>query len=287
MHILSFNVNGIKRLSVDQLLIDQLSIKSFFTPAEKPQETTTLHSLLKTQQADVVFLQELKTTQSEATKCLSRFSTMYKYQYVHASTKKGYSGVAILSKTEPKGVWRDLELLEDNECVKLFHEHELHTEGRILCAQFGDCMLVNVYAVNSGKDLKRLHVRRHYEACVEHLIDHIQNYMGLKVLVAGDMNVCPTLSKLDCMAPSFFCKISGGIADEMFMLESLCTKQGLVDVYRKLYPDGKKYSNSVGKLRWRLDLFLLSESLLPSVSVCDILEEVTLSDHSPILIKWQ
>mgnify|MGYP000557000504 CR=1 FL=1 len=72
--------------------------------------------------------------------------------YSNSATKKGYSGVAIISKEEALNVTRDIGVVEHDD------------EGRVICAEFTDFYLVNVYVPNSGAGLKRLEYRATWDA---------------------------------------------------------------------------------------------------------------------------
>ena len=305
MHLLSLNVNGIKHLCVKQTSVKhkpQPSITRFFPSTstshvkeEKESEsplssTTSLHTLLAESNADIVFLQELKTNKTDAHKCLDQFSDLYAHRFVHASVKKGYSGVATLCKGKPSAVWVDLTLLQnssnslDEFCVKQYTEQGLADEGRILCVQMSDVIYINVYAVNSGKGGIRISERTCFEFCLLRLVTYIQDIMQCHVVLGGDMNVCPTLTKLDCTAPSWFSNIPGGFDNERQWLSQLCTATRLTDTYRHQHPKETKYTNTCGRHKWRLDLFLVSSHLLTKVSHADIMEDISLSDHKPITL---
>jgi exodeoxyribonuclease III len=286
MRVLSLNVNGIKHCCTQQP-----SIKQFFTNSSvSHSDSITLHSFLKAQQADVVFLQELKTSEKDASKCLSQFSHIYPHIAIHASTKKGYSGVAILSKHKPTAVTHDLTLLTDTGCstdeycVKSYADAGLNKEGRILAVQVDNVMLINIYTVNSGKEAARKSERQCFEFGLARLVHHVQHVMQCQVVIGGDFNVCPSLTKLDCSNPNWFSRIPGGFDYELDSLHELCKSQDLKDAYRALHPKGNKFTNKCGKHTWRLDMFLTSSGI--NVKACEVYEDVEISDHRPITIEW-
>jgi len=290
--ILSLNCNGIKRLFNTPSIKSkkQTSILQFLNPSSTSNNLAEadkghLPSLLSNVNPDIVFLQELKTSKDTAIKTLHAISNTYPHQYIHASTKKGYRGVAILSKTAAQTHWNDLDILsvgqtltaEDEYAIALFKQDELDAGGRILCVQYDNRVFINTYTVNSGKDGKRLDVRMHFEHCVQHLIAHIQHVRGMQVILGGDMNVCPTLTKLDCSSSWFFARLPGGFDQERQMRNSLLQTQHLIDVYREINPKGVKMTNTVGSRTWRLDLWLVSNSLRDHITHVETLETITLS----------
>ncbi|MBT8327592.1 MAG: endonuclease/exonuclease/phosphatase family protein, partial [Bacteroidia bacterium] len=122
MHIISWNVNGV-RASVKKGLID----------------------IIHDSKADIYCLQETKAQDDQVQEALEELKG-YKI-YSNSATKKGYSGVAILSNNEPIAVTVDMGIEEHDD------------EGRVICAEYADFFLVNVYVPNSGAGLKRLEYR--------------------------------------------------------------------------------------------------------------------------------
>ena len=119
MKIISWNVNGIRAIVK----------KEFFE---------SIASL----DPDILCLQESKAQDSEIEKALSEVDHFKLYS--NSADKKGYSGTVLLSKEEPKAVVNDMGV----------EEHDL--EGRVICAEYADFFLVNVYVPNSGQQLDRL-----------------------------------------------------------------------------------------------------------------------------------
>ena len=166
MRIISFNVNGIR--SVNGKAKDG-------TKGVAP-EANLLRTLIAEQAPDVLCLQEIKT---DAAADLASYKDLMPWITVNTPTaKKGYSGVAILSRTEPLSVHAN------------FWDTDLAApgidEGRILTAEFETVFVVTVYTVNSKDGLTRLDERLAWDAAFRNYITHLQ---GIKsVIVCGDLN---------------------------------------------------------------------------------------------------
>ena len=119
MKIISWNVNGI-RASVKKGLID----------------------IIQDMDADIFCIQETKAQDDQVKEALAELSGYSIFS--NSAVKKGYSGVAILSKKEPLKITTDIQIEEHDQ------------EGRVITAEFADFFLVNVYVPNSGSGLKRL-----------------------------------------------------------------------------------------------------------------------------------
>ncbi len=224
---------------------------------------------------DVLCLQETKAQDDQVRDTLANFP---EYQlYMNSAERKGYSGTAILSKTEPLGVSYDIGVAEHD------------TEGRVTCAEFDDFFLVNVYVPNSGSELLRLDYRQQWDKA---FFDYLKNLEKTKpVVVCGDFNVAHT--EIDLARPKANYNKSAGYMQEEIDGMDRFTKGGLVDTFRYKHPDKKDaYSwwsyrggaraKNVG---WRIDYFLASESLCPNIKDAYILAEVDGSDHCPVVLE--
>ncbi len=224
---------------------------------------------------DVLCLQETKAQDDQVRDTLANFP---EYQlYMNSAERKGYSGTAILSKTEPLGVSYDIGVAEHD------------TEGRVTCAEFDDFFLVNVYVPNSGSELLRLDYRQQWDKA---FFDYLKNLEKTKpVVVCGDFNVAHT--EIDLARPKANYNKSAGYMQEEIDGMDRFTKGGLVDTFRYKHPDKKDaYSwwsyrggaraKNVG---WRIDYFLASESLKTIITKAYILPEYVGSDHCPVVLE--
>ncbi len=251
MKIVSWNVNGIRAVAK----------KNFFDDFEKMN-------------ADILCLQETKAQDDQVADTL--FELQGYHIYSNSAEKKGYSGTAILSKNEPINVTKGIGI----------GEHD--TEGRVLCAEYDDFYLVNVYVPNSGSELKRLDYRQDWDKAFFTYLKTLEQTKP--VIVCGDMNVAHKPIDLTHPKPNYN-KSAGFMQEEIDGMDRY-TKRGFIDTFRHFYPETpEKYSwwsyragaraKNVG---WRIDYFLVSESFMQNITDADILTEVLGSDHCPVSI---
>lgn len=248
MKLVSWNVNGL-RSCLGKGFLD-------YVAAEAP---------------DVVCLQETKLQPEQAV-----FELPGYHRYFNSADKKGYSGTAILTKTEPLSVTFDFG--ED------IHRHE----GRIITAEYEDFYLVCCYTPNSQDELKRLDYRMQWE---DDLRAYLKELDAVKpVVYCGDLNVAH--QEIDLKNPKtnhFNPGFSDGERGKMTELLSA----GFADTFRRLHPDtadayswwsyrAAARSRNVG---WRIDYFIVSERLLPRVTNAAIRAEVLGSDHCPVVLE--
>ncbi|MBN2774233.1 MAG: exodeoxyribonuclease III [Prolixibacteraceae bacterium] len=252
MKIISWNVNGIRAVAK----------KDFYDD-------------IKTLAPDILCLQETKAQEdqvAETVESLNDYSV-----FSNSAEKKGYSGIAVLSKVKSLNVSTDIGI----------SEHD--TEGRVICLEYELFFLVNVYVPNSGNDLKRLGYRQEWDLA---FFNYLKNLEKLKpVIVCGDFNVAHKPIDLARPKPNYN-KSAGYMQEEIDGMDRYI-QGGFVDSFRHFYPDAiEKYSwwsyragaraKNVG---WRIDYFLVSKSFIPSVKKAFILNEVMGSDHCPIGIE--
>jgi exodeoxyribonuclease-3 len=248
--LVSFNVNGVRAIMQKDFEAD-----------------------MKALNPDVLCLQETKAQDDQVQEALKTFG---EYHIVsNSAVKKGYSGTAILSKEKPLNVIYDIG-------------EEVHDqEGRVISAEFKDYYVVVVYVPNSGSDLKRLDYRTTWD---QSFLDFIKTLEAKKpVIVCGDFNVAH--KEIDLARPKAnYNKHAGFTQKEIDGMEAF-TSGGLVDTFRHLHPEEVKYSwwsyrggarsRNVG---WRIDYFLMSESIMSQVKSADILNDIHGSDHCPVMI---
>ncbi|MDX8339545.1 exodeoxyribonuclease III [Draconibacterium sp. IB214405] len=252
MKLISWNVNGIRAVAK----------KNFFED-------------FKQMDADILCLQETKAQDDQVAETLESINGYHIYS--NSAEKKGYSGTAILSKTEPVSVSRDMGI-------------DVHdTEGRVLRLEYEKFYLVNVYVPNSGSELKRLDYRQEWDLAFFNYLKELEKTKP--VLVCGDFNVAHRPIDLARPKPNYN-KSAGFMQEEIDGMDRF-TQGGLVDSFRHFYPDATdKYSwwsyraGARGKnIGWRIDYFLVSESFIPQLQKAYILNEVMGSDHCPVGIE--
>jgi exodeoxyribonuclease-3 len=251
MRIISYNVNGL-RAAITKGFLDWL------------------------QQAnpDVICLQEIKATE-EQIPTVEIAKAGYPYQYYFPAQKKGYSGVAILSKIQPKNVVFGTGIAS------------MDFEGRNVRADFDDFSVMSLY-LPSGTNIDRLDYKFNY-------MDEFQQYINaLKVeipnlIIGGDYNICH--QAIDIHDPIRNATVSGFLPEERRWLDGFM-KSGFIDSFRHFNKEPHQYSwwsyranarnNNKG---WRIDYHLVSEPIRNRLKRAVILPEAKHSDHCPILLE--
>jgi exodeoxyribonuclease-3 len=248
MNIVSWNVNGIRAI-----------VKKDFL------------NQLKSLNADVLCLQETKAQDDQVHDALSDADDYH--IYTNSATRKGYSGVAILSKTKPLSVTPDMGIAEHDD------------EGRVLCTEFDGFYVVSVYTPNAGNGLKRLAYRKQWDIDFKAYIQELEE--NKPVVVCGDLNVAH--QRIDIARPDAnYNKSAGYTQDEIDGLSSILNN-GMVDTFRALHPETVAYSwwsyrggARAKNIGWRLDYVLVSHSLFPNVEDSIIFSDYNGSDHCPV-----
>ncbi len=254
MKIISWNVNGIRAVAK----------KNFFNDLEQMSP-------------DILCLQETKAQDDQVAEALAPVSGYFIYS--NSAEKKGYSGTAILSRTEPLNVSRDIGVAEHD------------TEGRVLCLEYPSFFLVDVYVPNSGNDLRRLDYRQSWDLAFFNYLKNLEKEKP--VIVCGDFNVAH--KEIDLARPKPNYNKSAGFMQEEIDGMDRFTQGGFKDSFRHFFPD-KTDSYSWWSYRagaraknvgWRIDYFLVSSSLAPTLKNAVIMNEVMGSDHCPVGIELQ
>ncbi len=251
MKLLSFNVNGIRAIAGKTFIPDMQSLD-----------------------CDMICLQETKATVEQVKETVAPLG--YPFVYANEAAKKGYSGTAILSKTEPLSVVYDTGVPEHDE------------EGRVICAEYDQFYLITVYVPNSGSELLRLPYRQTWDADFLSYLKMLEKKKP--VIVCGDFNVAH--KAIDLARPKEnYNKAAGFMQEEIDGMDAF-TSNGLLDSWRAKNGDEVKYTwwsyraGARGKnIGWRIDYFLVSEGFLPKVKAATIHNEVMGSDHCPVGIE--
>lgn len=217
--------------------------------------------------ADVFCMQEVKAEMNQ----IDFHPEGYK-EYLYPAKRKGYSGTMIYSRTEPQSIQYG------------YGESEYDDEGRSITAEFKDFYLVTTYVPNVKRDLSRLESRMHFEDTFKAYLKKLEEKKP--VILCGDLNVAH--NEIDIYNARSNRGHAGFTDEERAKFTDLLAS-GFVDTFRKLHPDTVRYSwwsyighardNNVG---WRLDYFVVSESLFPKVKESYIYDDVFGSDHCPV-----
>jgi exodeoxyribonuclease III len=192
--------------------------------------------------------------------------------YWNSAEKKGYSGTAIYSRHTPLSVTYGIGVEE--------HDHE----GRVITLEMPEFYLVCVYVPNSQDGLRRLDYRMTWEDSFREYVNGLAALKG--VVICGDLNVAHKEIDIKNAASN---RRNAGFTDEEREKFGILLDSGFTDTWRFLNPDEVKYSwwsyrfhareNNAG---WRLDYFLVSDSLKDKISGAEIHNEIFGSDHCPV-----
>jgi exodeoxyribonuclease-3 len=251
MKIISYNVNGI-RAAITKGFLEWLQIAN----------------------PDVICLQEIKATEDQIpTQDIT--AAGYPFQYYFPATKKGYSGVAILSKIEPQKIVYGTGI-----------EH-MDFEGRNLRADFENLSVMSLY-LPSGTNIDRLGHKFKYMDDFHNYIMHLKKDIP-NLVICGDYNICH--EAIDIHDPIRNQTVSGFLPQERAWLDAFM-KSGFIDSFRHFNKEPHNYSwwsyragargNNKG---WRIDYNLVSENLKERMTRAVILPEAKHSDHCPIMVE--
>ena len=217
--------------------------------------------------ADFVCLQETKLQDGQLDLEFLGYTSYWNY-----ADKKGYSGTAVYTRQVPLAVTYGIGVDE--------HDHE----GRVITLEMEDFYLVCVYVPNSQDGLKRLDYRMKWEDDFRAYVSGLAARKG--VVICGDMNVAHEEIDLKNPATNHF---NAGFSDEERAKMTELLSAGFVDSWRLQHPDEEKYSWWSYRMRarernvgWRIDYFIVSESLRGRIVSTDILNDIFGSDHCPV-----
>jgi exodeoxyribonuclease-3 len=255
LRIISLNLNGIRSAS-----------------------NKGLYTWLKTQNADIVCMQEIKAQAADMTG--EMLNPEGYYGYFHYAEKKGYSGVGIYSKVKADAVIEGLRM------------PDIDSEGRYLECQFGNLSVVSLYMPSgSSGELRQSFKFSMMERFLPHLRDLVAS--GREVLICGDWNIAH--QEIDLKNWRGNRKNSGFLPEERAWLTQLFEQIGWVDVYRKLHPEttddcytwwsnrGQAWAKNVG---WRIDYQIATPGFAVKATTANIYKTERFSDHAPLVIDY-
>jgi len=251
MKVISYNVNGIRA-----------AIKKGFL------------DWLKSANPDVICIQETKAQKEQLD--LQLFDDIgYPYHYWFSAQKKGYSGVAVLSKHKPKKVTYGTGI------------ESMDFEGRNLRLDFDNFSVMSLY-LPSGTNSLRLDFKLNYMADFQEYVNQLKKELP-NLLICGDYNICH--EAIDIHNPTQNKNTSGFLPVERQWIDQFI-KSGFVDTFRHLNKEPHHYSwwsyraNSRNNNKgWRIDYCMASEPLASNIERAYILPEAKHSDHCPIGVE--
>lgn len=221
--------------------------------------------------ADIFCLQETKMQEGQVELILKGY-----HQYWNSAVKKGYSGTAIFTKEKPNSVSYGLGIEEHDQ------------EGRVITLEFNQFYLVNCYTPNSKRELERLDYRMIWE---EEMRKYLLSLDQKKpVIYCGDLNVAH--EEIDLKNPKTN-HHSAGFTDKEREKMTKLLEAGFIDTFRKLYPkkqDAYTWWSYMRKAReknvgWRIDYFIVSNTMKENIQDSKIHSEITGSDHCPVELQ--
>ena len=248
MKLISWNVNGLRAVLKKNFL-----------------------EYLAEESPDILCLQETKASPEQVEQLWpSTYTTFW-----NSAEKKGYSGTAIFTRKRPTKVSQGIGIAGHDR------------EGRVLTAEYEDFFLVNAYVPNSQRELTRLAYRQEWD---RDFLAYLRKLEKSKpVIFCGDLNVAHT--EIDLANPKANLKNHGFTPEERAGFSAM-VQAGFVDTFREVEKGGGHYTwwSPMGGARsrnvgWRLDYFLLSQSLRPRMKKAFIRAQVSGSDHCPVGIE--
>ncbi len=229
---------------------------------------------LKKDQPDILCIQETKAHPEQLSDDLLNVEGYH--SYFSSAVKKGYSGVAIYSKLEPKSIKNG------------FGIEKFDSEGRILIAEYADFTLFNIYYPNGKARQERLDYKMEFYDAFLKYADKLKK-KGKNIIVCGDVNTAH--KEIDIARPKENEKISGFLPMEREWIDKFLS-HGYLDTFRMFNqePDNYTWWDQITRARernvgWRIDYFYISESLKKKIKDAFIMSDVMGSDHCPIGIE--
>lgn len=252
MRLISWNVNGIRAVHKKGLFLGWIE-------EERP---------------DVLCLQETKAHESQLPEALTKVEGYS--SWFSTPERKGYSGVALYTKEQPRNVSFGLGV------------ERFDNEGRTVVADFDDFVLLGIYFPNGKRSAERLRYKMEF---YDAFLDYVENLRreGRNVVVCGDVNTAH--KEIDLARPKENEKISGFLPEERAWMDTFFD-HGYVDTFRKFNQEPGNYSwwDQMTRARdrnvgWRIDYFFTDADFTSNLTDGFILPDVMGSDHCPVGIE--
>lgn len=226
---------------------------------------------MKSESPDIIGLQETKAHPDQLGDSLKNIPGYH--SYFCSAEKKGYSGVAIYSKKEPKKI------------VTGCGEPLFDCEGRVLCAEYDDFIFYNIYYPNGGRGPERVKYKLDF---YDHMLAiwEKQRKAGKRLILTGDFNTAH--KEIDLARPKENSKTTGFLPQERAWLDKI-SDLGYIDIFRVFNQEPEQYTywDQITRARernvgWRIDYFWVTPNVMPIATDAIIQMDVMGSDHCPI-----
>ncbi len=244
--------------------------------------------------ADILALQETKLQEGQVEIDLPGYHQVWSY-----AERKGYSGTAVFTREEPLSVRRADALLdpavteaagiaEGSEGMALLAEAAL--EGRVCALEFDGFWFVDVYTPNAKDGLARIDGRMVWDDAYRAFLKHLEKTTGKPVVTCGDFNVAH--EEIDLKNPKSN-RGNAGFSDEERGKFTELIDAGFIDTFRHLHPDetgayswwSYRFNARKNNAGWRIDYFLVSDSVADRVRDAAIRSDIFGSDHCPVTLE--
>ena len=251
MKIVSWNINGIRACYQKGLL-----------------------DFLDKENADIVCLQEIKASADQFPK---EILSKHPLHFIYPADKKGYSGVALFSKTAPLKIDYGLNI------------PDIDSEGRVIIAEYEHFILFNCYFPNGQRDHARVPYKLAFSDKILKKALQLKKNKNKKIIICGDVNTAH--QEIDLANPKSNVKTTGFLPIERAWMDKFVSF-GFIDCFRHLNPNiphhytwwtyrGDCRERNIG---WRIDYFFMTKDFLPTLKKCYHLPEVLGSDHCPVVL---
>jgi exodeoxyribonuclease III len=235
-----------------------------------------LADFIQKEEADIYCFQETKAKPEQVPLEFKKISGYH--SYFSSPVKKGYSGVAVYSKSIPPKVTYSIGKSRFDE------------EGRVIALDMKKFLLFNTYFPNGGASPARLDYKMDFYDNFLKTINHLRS-RGNKIIFCGDINTAH--NEIDLARPAANKNNTGFLPQERAWIDKV-VRSGYMDTFRLFNKEGGHYSWWDYKTRarernvgWRLDYFFAAQELKNNLMNSYILNNIMGSDHSPVVLEME
>ena len=233
--------------------------------------------------ADILAIQETKLQEGQVELELPGYTQTWSH-----AERKGYAGTAVFSREEPLSVRRADSLLPfagEGEAADLVAVAV--TEGRVCALEFERFWFVDVYTPNAQNELARIETRMAWDDAYRAFLKNLEEETGKPVVTCGDFNVAH--EEIDLKNPKTN-RGNAGFSDEERGKFTELLGAGFTDSFRFLHPDetgayswwSYRFNARKNNTGWRIDYFLVSDSVRDRIREAGIRSDIFGSDHCPV-----